>query len=49
MRGNLFSLLIALILLLAGYSVLARESRINGCISGTGDPEIYLYRFYGDL
>jgi len=49
MRGNLFSLLITLILLLAGYSLLARESRINGCISGTGDPLIYLYRFYGDL
>ena len=49
MRARLFSLLTLLMLLQAGYTAAAREFTISGCIGGTGNSGIYLYRFYGDL
>ncbi len=49
MRARLFSLLILLMLTEAGFTAAAREYTISGCIGGTGNSGIYLYRFYGDI
>lgn len=49
MRERLLPLLIPLMLLQAGYTALAQEFTISGCIGGAGNSGIYLYRFYGDL
>lgn len=49
MQGRRSSVLIMLMLLLAEYPSFASEFTISGCIVGTGNSGIYLYRFYGDL